>query len=242
MEKKLLELKNISAGYNQDDNQPKIIHDVSLFINAGEIVALMGPNGAGKSTILKAIFGLIAHSGDVVYEGGKIYPTPAEIVKMGVSYVPQGRRVFNNLTVEENLEIGGFSLNDKKESTRRMENLMQLFSVLHSKRKAYAGTLSGGQQQLLSIARGLMTEPKLLLLDEPTLGLSPKVVKEIFQTIKEINEKQKTAIVVVEHNLHSLLPITDRAYVLAHGKIVASDTGPNIAKSDILERVFMGKI
>ena len=119
---------------------------------------------------------------------------------------------------------------------------MHLFPALHAKKDAYAGTLSGGQQQLLSIARGLMMQPKLLLLDEPTLGLSPKVVKEIFQTIKDINKNQKTAILIVEHNLHSLLPITDRAYVLAHGKIVVSDTGPNIAKSDILERVFMGKI
>jgi branched-chain amino acid transport system ATP-binding protein len=161
---------------------------------------------------------------------------------MGIAFVPQGRRVFNNLTVEENLEIGGFSLNDKKECAHRAEHLMHLFPMLHEKRKVYAGTLSGGQQQLLSIARGLMTEPKLLLLDEPTLGLSPKVVKEIFDTIKTINQDHKTAIIIVEHNLHSLLPITDRAYVLAHGKVVASDTGPAITGSDILERVFMGKM
>ena len=239
MEKeKLLELKNVYAGYNET----KIIHDISIFINEGEIVALMGPNGAGKSTILKSIFGLISHTGNIYYEGEKINPTPDRLVKMGIAFIPQGRRVFNNLTVEENLEIGGFSLNDKEECTRRVENLMHLFPIFYEKRKVYAGTLSGGQQQLLSIARGLMTQPKLLLLDEPTLGLSPKVVKEIFETIKTINKNHKTAIIVVEHNLHSLLPITDRAYVLVHGKIVASDTGPNIAKSDILERVFMGKI
>ena len=234
----LIELKNVSAGYGEQ----KIIHDVSLFIDEGEIVALMGPNGAGKSTILKAIFGLILHNGNILYEGEKIHPLPSELVKLGVAYVPQGRRVFNNLTVEENLEIGGFSLNDEKESKRRAEHLMHLFPILHTKKDAYAGTLSGGQQQLLSIARGLMMQPRLLLLDEPTLGLSPKVVKEIFQTIKDINKNQKTAILVVEHNLHSLLPITDRAYVLNHGKIIASDTGPAIANSDILERVFMGKI
>lgn len=235
---KLLELKNVSAGYNDT----KIIHDISLMIDEGEIVALMGPNGAGKSTILKAVFGFITHTGNILYEGEKIHPTPESLIKMGVAYVPQGRRIFNNLTVEENIEIGGFSLNDKAECKRRMEHLFHLFPMLHTKRNQYAGTLSGGQQQLLSIARGLMTEPKLLLLDEPTLGLSPKVVKEIFQTIKIINQNQKTAILVVEHNLHSLLPMTNRAYVLAHGKIVASDTGKNIAESDILERVFMGKI
>ncbi|HEY4513576.1 MAG TPA: ABC transporter ATP-binding protein [Candidatus Paceibacterota bacterium] len=235
---KLLELKNISAGYGNAN----IVHDISLVISVGEIVALMGPNGAGKSTILKAIFGLIRHTGNVFYEEQKIHPAPDMLVKMGVAYVPQGRRVFNNLTVEENLEIGGFSLNDKVECSKRVRDLFHLFPVLSEKRKKYAGSLSGGQQQLLSIARGLMTKPKLLLLDEPTLGLSPKVVKEIFQIIKTINENQKTAIIVVEHNLHSLLPITHRAYVLAHGKIVASDTGPAIAKSDILERVFMGII
>ncbi len=234
----LLELKNLSAGYNDT----KIIHDISLAIDEGEIVALMGPNGAGKSTILKAIFGLITHTGDVLLEGEKIYPSPYELVKMGVAYVPQGRRVFNNLTVKENIELGGYSLKDSKECMRRVEHLFNLFPALHAKHDKLAGTLSGGQQQLLSIARGLMTEPKLLLLDEPTLGLSPKVVKEIFQTIKDINQNKKTAILVVEHNLHSLLPITNRAYVLAHGKIVASDTGPAIARSDILERVFMGKM
>ena len=166
MEKeKLLELKNVEAGYNET----KIIHDISLFINEGEIVALMGPNGAGKSTILKAVFGLIEHTGNIFYEGDKIQPAPEKLVKIGVAYVPQGRRVFNNLTVEENLEIGGYSLNDKEECGRRVEHLMQLFPVLHARRKIYAGLLSGGQQQLLSIARGLMTTPKLLLLDEPTL-------------------------------------------------------------------------
>lgn len=235
---KLLELKNVSAGYGDQ----KIIHDISLFIDEGEVVTLMGPNGAGKSTILKTVFGLIPHSGHIFYEGEKLIPKPDALVKMGVSFVPQGRRVFNNLTVEENIEIGGFTLNDTKECERRMEHLFHLFPMLHTKRKVYAGSLSGGQQQLLSIARGLMMQPKILLLDEPTLGLSPKVVKEIFKTIKDINEDQKMAIVVVEHNLLSLLPITDRAYILAHGKIVASDTGPNIVKSDILEKVFMGKV
>ena len=239
MEKeKLLELKNVSAGYGEN----KIIHDISISINEGEIVALMGPNGAGKSTILKTIFGLISHTGNIFYEGGKIISSPQKIIKTGIAFVPQGRRVFANLTVKENLEIGGFILNDNKECIRRAEHLFRLFPSLKEKSKEMAGNLSGGQQQLLSIARGLMTEPKLLLLDEPTLGLSPKVVKEIFKTIKEINENKKTTILVVEHNLHSLLPITDSAYVIAHGKIVASDTGPKIAKSDILERVFMGKI
>lgn len=234
----LLELKDVSAGYYD----MKIIHDISLFIDVGEIVALMGPNGAGKSTILKSIFGLIKHNGDVYFEGDKIHPSPEDLVKMGISFVPQGRRVFNSLTVKENLEIGGFALNDNKECLRRVDHLFNVFPTLNSKKNHLAGSLSGGQQQLLSIARGLMMQPKLLLLDEPTLGLSPKVVKEIFQVIKDINKNYQMAILVVEHNLHSLLPITNRAYVLNYGKIVASDTGVNISNSDILERVFMGKI
>ena len=238
MKNLLIETKDLAAGYG--DN--KILHDVSLKVDEGEIVALMGPNGAGKSTILKSIFGLIPHSGQILFEGVRIHPKPHELVKMGVAYVPQGRRVFNNLTVKENIEIGGFSLSDKKECARRVENIFRLFPTLHSKQKELAGTLSGGQQQLLAIARGLMTEPRLLLLDEPTLGLSPKVVKEIFKTIKEINENKKTAILVVEHNLHSLLPITNRAYVLSHGKIVATGSGEEIRESDILEQVFMGRI
>jgi branched-chain amino acid transport system ATP-binding protein len=234
----LLEIKNMSASYGEIP----VIHDIDISIDEGEIVALMGPNGAGKSTVLKAIFGLVNHKGGIYYEGQKINPLPYELVKMGIAFVPQGRRVFSTLSIEENLEIGGYFLKDKKELRRRIEGIYELFPILRSKRKTKAGLLSGGQQQLVSIARGLMTEPKLLLLDEPTLGLAPKVVKEMFRMIKDINIRRKTAIIVVEHNLHSLLPITDRAYVLAHGKIVYNGTGEEASKSDILERVFSGKI
>lgn len=238
MSEKILELKNINAAYGEI----KILHDVSMFVGEGEIVALMGPNGAGKSTVLKVIFGMLPHTGSVCFQDEKIILSPDVLIRKGIVFVPQGRRVFNNLTVEENLEIGGFALNDEMECKRRVAELFHMFPVLHSRRGEYAGALSGGQQQLLSIARGLMMKPKLLLLDEPTIGLSPKVVKEIFSTIKKINKESGTSILVVEHNLHSLLPITDRAYVLNHGRIVAVDTGVNIGQSDILERVFMGKL
>ena len=234
----LLELKNINAGYGEI----KILHDVSLGVEAGEIVAIMGPNGAGKSTILKAIFGLIPHEGSILYEGEKIYPLPHELVKMGIAFVPQGRRVFSTLTVAENLEMGGFFLNDKKEVRGRVESIYDIFPILKSKRQELAETLSGGQQQLLAIARGLMIEPKLLLLDEPTLGLAPKVVKEVFAKIKEINQQRKTAIIIVEHNLKSVLEIVSRAYVLNHGKIIEEDSPKNIISSGILEKVFTGKI
>lgn len=239
MEKEiLLQLKNISVHYGG----VKALDDVDIAIDEGEIVALMGPNGAGKSTILKTIFGLTPiYSGKVLWHKEEIAPVSYEVVQKGIAFVPQGRRVFSNLTVEENLEIGGFIVGDKKELKRRIAEVMETFSVLKQKRKAKAGTLSGGQQQMLALARGLVTEPKILLLDEPSLGLAPKIVKEVFVKIKEINERHKTAIMVVEHNIKSLLDIASRGYVLDKGKVVAKDTSQKLLESGVLERVFVGK-
>lgn len=234
----LLQLHNVSVRYGG----VRALDGVELSINEGEIVALMGPNGAGKSSILKVIFGLtLISSGKVFWYGKEIKPVSHEIVQMGISYVPQGRRVFSHLTIEENLEIGGFIVGNKKELKKRIAEMMETFPVLKQRRKAKAGTLSGGQQQMLALARGLMTEPKVLLLDEPSLGLAPKIVKEIFVKIKEINEKHKTAILVVEHNIKSLLDIASRGYVLDKGKIIAKDASQNLIKSDIFEKVFVGK-
>jgi branched-chain amino acid transport system ATP-binding protein len=235
----LLQLKNITASYG---TKP-ILHDVSVEINEGEIIAILGPNGSGKSTILKSMFGLTqVESGEVMYLENKIHPVAHELVKMGVAFVPQGRRVFTNLNVQENLEIGGFFLNDRKEVARRIDEVYKLFPMLHEKRKEKSSSLSGGQQQILAIARGLMVEPKLLMLDEPTLGLSPKAVKEVFALIKKINEERKMAIVVVEHNLRSLLPITNRVYVVNHGQIAFHGNPETLEKENILERVYMGKM
>jgi branched-chain amino acid transport system ATP-binding protein len=235
----LLELKNITASYG---SKP-ILHDVSVAINEGEIIAVLGPNGSGKSTTLKSMFGLThVESGDVMFLGQKIHPVAHELVKMGVAFVPQGRRVFTNLSVEENLEIGGFFLNDRKEVARRIAEVYKLFPMLKEKRKEKSSSLSGGQQQILAIARGLMVEPKLLLLDEPTLGLSPKAVKEVFELIKKVNEERKMAIVVVEHNLRSLLPITNRVYVIDHGKVAFHGKPETLEKENVLERVYMGKM
>lgn len=234
----LLQLQNISVHYSG----VKALDGVDIAIDEGEIIALMGSNGAGKSTILKAIFGLAPiTTGKILWHETEIKPVSYEVVQRGIAFVPQGRRVFRHLTVEENLEVGGFIVRNKKELKRRIEEVMETFLVLKQKRKAKAGTLSGGQQQMLALARGLMTEPKVLLLDEPSLGLAPKIVKEVFAKIKEINEKHKTAIIVVEHNIKSLLEIAHRAYVLDKGKIVAKDTAQKFLESDILERVFMGK-
>ena len=235
----LLRLNKISVNYGS----VKALTDVSITIDEGEIIALMGPNGAGKSTILKAIFGLNQiSSGQILWHEKPLIPIPYEIVNLGIAFVPQGRRVFTRLTVEENLEIGGYILKNKHELKKHKEEVLNIFPALKAKRKQKSGLLSGGQQQMLAIGRGLMVDPKVLLLDEPSLGLSPKIVKEVFKKIKEINQRHKTAIVIVEHNLKSLLEIVDRAYVLDKGQIVAEDTGQAIIKSNILEKVFLGKL
>ena len=234
----LLELRNIHVHYGG----VKALDGASVSIDEGEIVALMGPNGAGKSTILKAIFGLAPiSSGEVLWEGQTFKPVSHEVVERGISFVPQGRRVFHHLTVLENLEIGGFNVKSATERKERIANVLELFPALKGKLKAKSGTLSGGQQQMLAIARGLMTDPKVLLLDEPSLGLAPKIVKEVFQKIKEINERRKTAIFVVEHNLKTLLEITTRAYVLDKGKVYAEGNPKELVANKVLEKVFLGK-
>lgn len=232
----LLQLKDIHVHYGG----VKALDGATVAIDEGEVVALMGPNGAGKSTVLKAIFGLAPiESGQVLWEGQSFTPVSHEVVARGVSFVPQGRRVFRHLTVYENLEIGGMNQPQRKE---RIENVLEIFPALKPKLKAKSGSLSGGQQQMLAIARGLMTDPRILLLDEPSLGLSPKIVKEVFAKIKEVNERRRTAIVVVEHNLKSLLEITDRAYVLDKGRVKAEGNPGELISSGILEKVFLGKL
>lgn len=239
MPETLLKLENVSAAYGE----LQVLNGVDISIDEGEIVALMGPNGAGKSTVLKAIFGLVPTTGGrILWHERPFKPVAHRVVEMGMAFVPQGRRVFSRLTVRENLEIGGFSLKDKSELQRRLSEVLDTFPVLKAKSSAKAGTLSGGQQQMLAVARGLMVDPKVLLLDEPSLGLAPKVVKEVFAKIKEINEKHQTAIMVVEHNIKSLLAMADRAYVLDKGCVAAADSCDALLKSAILEKVFLGKL
>jgi branched-chain amino acid transport system ATP-binding protein len=232
----LLKLEDIHVHYGG----VKALDGASVQLDEGEIVALMGPNGAGKSTILKALFGLAPiESGSIYWHEEKIIPKSHEVVERGISFVPQGRQIFKSLTVLENLEMGGFSIQSKAVLKNRVESVLDIFPDLRKKLKEPAKNLSGGQQQMVAIARGLMTDPKVLLLDEPTLGLSPKVVKEVFKKIKEINQKNKTAIMIVEHNLQSILEIVDRAYVLDKGKVVVEDIPKNILNSNILEKVFL---
>lgn len=250
----LIELKNISVSYGG----VKALDNVNVHFKEGEVVALMGPNGAGKSTILKAIFGLApigdttdkvgsidTHHGGVFWRSNKIDETlrqPHHMVPMGITLVPQGKRVFGNLTVRENLEIGGITLKDRSILKERVEEVLNLFPALRAKLNQKSRELSGGQQQMVAIARGLITDPRILLLDEPSLGLAPKVVQEVFEKIHEINQKKGMAIVVVEHNLKSLLPIVNRAYVLDKGKVVAEGKGQDIVDSGIFKKVFLGAL
>ncbi|MDA2936481.1 ABC transporter ATP-binding protein [Patescibacteria group bacterium AH-259-L05] len=234
----LLQLKNISVHYGG----VKALDGVDIAIDEGEIVALMGPNGAGKSTILKTVFGLAPiHSGTVLWHEKPFVPVPHHVVHTGIAFVPQGRRVFSHLTVYENLEIGGFIIKEKNELRRRINEVMEIFPILGRKRKAKAGILSGGEQQMVALARGLMINPKVLLLDEPSLGLAPKIVAQVFDKIITINQRHKTAILVVEHNITSLLNIAHRAYILDKGKVVAEGDSEKLIKSNILENVFLGK-
>jgi len=235
----LLQLNNVHVHYDG----VKALNGASVSLDEGEIVALMGPNGAGKSTILKSIFGLTPVSeGKILWHGRSIKPFPHEMVADGIAFVPQGRRVFKHLTVKENLEIGGFIVRERKLLHERIDEVLEFFPALRVKLHEKSGTLSGGQQQMLAIARALVTRPSALLLDEPSLGLAPKIVKEVFAKIEEINERHKTAIFVVEHNLTSLLHIVDRAYVLDRGAVVAEGKPETIIASGILEKVFLGKV
>lgn len=237
----LLKLRNIHVNYDG----VVALDGIDLDIDEGEMIALMGPNGAGKSTIFKAIFGLVQYSsGEIFWHGQKITPRPHEIVERGISFVPQGRQIFKSLSVRENLEVGGmlFHKGRKRLIEERINSVVALFPNLKTKLQDKASTLSGGQQQMLSLARGLMTDPKVLLLDEPSLGLSPKITKDVFQKITEINKSQKIAVAIVEHNIKSVLGIVSRAYILDKGKMVFSDIPERVLDSNILEDVFMGKV
>ena len=235
----LLELVDVSVHYGA----VVALDGVSLGVRKGEVVAVMGPNGAGKSTVLKAIMGLApVVSGDVYWRREPLAAATHEIVKEGIAFVPQGRRVFTHLTVEENLEMGCLYLGDRAEKERRLDSVMELFPVLRQKRRDLASQMSGGQQQMLALGRGLTAGPDVLLLDEPTLGLAPIVVKEVFQKVSEISERLSTTILVVEHNIKGVLDIVDRAYVLDMGRVVHDGTPQSVQETDILTQVFLGRV
>lgn len=214
---------------------------VSMEINQGEIVTLIGANGAGKSTLLKTISGLLKpKTGEILLDGGNIGGNVVQaIVKKGISQVPEGRRVFANMSVEENLELGAYLRKDKKGIAEDFEKIYQLFPRLLERRKQLSGTLSGGEQQMLAMGRALMARPRLLLLDEPSMGLAPLLVKTIFKIIEEINQTG-TTILLVEQNANMALSIADRAYVIETGKIVSSGTAEELTASDQIRKAYLG--
>ena len=231
----VLELRSVTGGYG--DTQ--ILHGVSLSVEPGQIVVIIGPNGAGKSTAMKAVFGLLQLTdGSVMLDGEEITNTPPEkVVRQGVCYVPQTSNIFPSLTVEENLEMGAFVRED--DFRPRLQEIYELFPPLAEKRKQTAGTLSGGQRQMVAMGKAMMLEPKILLLDEPTAGLSPKFRGEIFATVKEINAAG-TPILMVEQNAKQALRIADRGYVLVDGANKFEGTGQDLLNDPEVGEMFLG--
>jgi branched-chain amino acid transport system ATP-binding protein len=214
---------------------------VSLEVKEGEIVTLIGANGAGKSTLLKTLSGLLKpKSGTIHYLDGSISgKAPQSIVKSGISHVPEGRRVFANMSVEENLELGAYLRKNAKEIRKDMDHVYELFPRLQERRKQISGTLSGGEQQMLAMGRAIMAKPKLLLLDEPSMGLAPLMVKNIFQIIQKIN-REGTTILLVEQNANMALSIADRAYVIETGKVVVSGSASELQSSEQIKMAYLG--
>ena len=217
------------------------LQDVSLHIERGQIVTLIGANGAGKTTLLRAISGLLRPSrGMIRWEGNRIDGMPPHrIVRLGICHVPEGRQIFANLSVRENLILGGYQQRDRALLKKDTQRCYELFPVLAERREQRAGTLSGGEQQMLAIARALMSRPTLLLLDEPSLGLAPLIVRKIFQIIREINGEGVT-IFLVEQNAHMALTVAHRAYVLQTGRIIKSDQAANLLNDPDVKKAYLG--
>jgi branched-chain amino acid transport system ATP-binding protein len=233
----MLDVKNIDVYYGD----AQALWDVSFSVKQGEIVTLVGSNGAGKSTTLKAISGLVPpSSGEIRLEGNRIDRAPAHsIVEMGIAQIPEGRRLWPGLSVQENLELGAFVPAARAVRAETMEWVFQLFPLLRKRRSQIAGTLSGGEQQMLAIGRGLLSRPKLLILDEPSLGLAPLLVDEVFETIQKINSEGMT-ILLVEQNVNVALAISNRGYVLETGRIVISGSGKELLADDHVKTAYLG--
>jgi branched-chain amino acid transport system ATP-binding protein len=233
----VLQVESINVSYDTI----QVLHDLSFHVDEGEIVTLIGTNGAGKTTTLHTVSGLLrTKTGKVVFQGEDISRTPADrIVRMGLSQVPEGRRIFANLTVMENLSLGAYTQRNRAQASDSLAQVFRSFPRLKERRNQSAGTLSGGEQQMLAIGRALMARPKLLLLDEPSMGLSPLLVKEIFSIVKEIN-RSGTTVLLVEQNARMALSIAHRAYVLETGRIVASGDAKELSESEEVRKAYLG--
>lgn len=234
----LLTIENLEVYYGVIN----AVKGISFEVNQGEIIALIGANGAGKTTILHTITGLVpAKSGSIMFEGKDLLKTPAhKIVSMGMAHVPEGRRIFQQLTVLENLKLGAYTRSDKKEIADTLEMVYTRFPRLKERTKQIAGTLSGGEQQMLAMGRALMSHPKIILMDEPSMGLSPLYVSEIFDIIRSVNETG-TTVLLVEQNAKKALSIANRAYVLETGNIVLSGNAKELMNNDSVKKAYLGE-
>jgi branched-chain amino acid transport system ATP-binding protein len=233
----MLDIENVSAAYGM----VQILRDVSFHVEEKEIISIIGPNGAGKTTLVKTIMGLLPpKSGAICFKGENIEKLPPyEIVKKGLILIPEGRDIFPRMTVEENLNLGAYTANGKSNVKEAKEKVCQIFPVLKKKEKALAQTLSGGEQQMLVICRSLMSNPQLLILDEPSLGLAPIIVEKVLDTVRKINEEGVT-VLLVEQNIRDSLDIADRGYVLEQGKIILEGKSRELLCNNHIKQVYMG--
>ena len=233
----MLKVENLNVYYGVI----QALKGISFYLNQGEVVALIGANGAGKSTTLKTISGIMRpREGSIAFNGEEITSKPAQdIVKLGIVHVPEGRRIFARMTVLENLYMGAFTINDKAQINQDIQEMFERFPRLAERKNQLGGTLSGGEQQMLTIARGLMSHPKLLLLDEPSMGLAPLLDDQIFEIIQTINE-QGTSILLVEQNAQMALAVSNRAYVIETGTITIEGDGDDLLKNDSIVRAYLG--
>ncbi|QTA83090.1 Amino acid ABC transporter, ATP-binding protein [Desulfonema limicola] len=234
----MLKIKNIQTYYGNI----QALKGISIEVSQGEIITLIGANGAGKTTTLMSISGVTApRHGEIIFMGRPIQRmSPDEIVAMGICQVPEGRHIFPYLTVSENLDMGAFLRNDKSGIKKDMEHIFDLFPILANRRNQQGGTLSGGEQQMLAISRALMARPRLLLLDEPSLGLAPLIIRQIFEIIKKINEEENTTIFLVEQNANLALKVAHRGYVMENGKITLADSAKNLLSNQEVRKAYLG--
>jgi len=234
----MLKLTNVNTFYGNI----QALKNLSIEINEGEIITLIGANGAGKTSTLMSISGVVTpRSGEITFDGVPIHAmSPEKIVKMGLCQVPEGRRIFPQLTVLENLDMGAYLRDDKEGIKQDLEYVMDLFPILKERRHQAGGTLSGGEQQMLAISRALMTRPRLLLLDEPSLGLAPLIIRQIFDIIKRINKENGTTIFLVEQNANLALKSAHRGYVMENGVVTLSDTAENLLANEDVKKAYLG--
>ncbi len=237
----MLKVKNLSVKYGEI----QALHDINIELKKNEIVAIVGNNGAGKTSLINTITGIVqCYDGEIIFNNENITNLPTDkIVKYGIIQVPEGREIFSELTVEENLELGAyqrFKKEDKNKIFETLDEIYSLFPILKNRKNQIAGTLSGGEQQMLAIGRGLMAKPKIMLLDEPSLGLAPLIVEEVFNVIKRLRE-QEVSILIVEQNAYAALKNSDRAYIIETGKITMHDKSENLLNNEKIQEAFLGK-